>query len=277
MSNTKDTTPFRVLSLGAGVQSSTIALMMEAGEIQPPEVAIFADVCAEPRRVYEWLDWLKARLSFPVHIVRQGDGLTAAIEKACRGEGHASSPPLFLGGGLGMLRRQCTHDFKLAPIYREMQRLRAGRRVVQIIGFSFDEARRAANLAKNRKSYVAGEELPLIDRQMTRQDCLRWLLTHGYPTPPRSACVYCPYRCNLEWRKLRDTDPEGWAEACRMDEVMRTALPGVRQRGSYEQQRCYVHRSCVPLRDVDLSTDLERGQMLLPGAGWADCEGMCGV
>lgn len=37
-----------VLSLGAGVQSSTIALMAAAGEITPmPDAAIFADTSAE--------------------------------------------------------------------------------------------------------------------------------------------------------------------------------------------------------------------------------------
>lgn len=267
--------PMRVLSLGAGVQSSTIALMMAAGEIEPAEVAIFADTCAEPHRVYEWLEWLRPRLPFPVHVVRQGNGLTATIERACRGDGYVGNPPLFVQGGSGKLKRGCTRDFKLAPIYREIQRLRAGRLAVQIIGFSWDERQRAANLVKRRKRYVVGEELPLIDRQMTRQDCLRWMLAHDYPTPPRSACVYCPFRCNLEWRKLRDTDPEGWAEACRMDDLMRTNLPGVRRRGSHEQQQCFVHRSCVPLREVDLSTDLERGQQLLPG--WESCDGMCGV
>ena len=33
----------RILSLGAGVQSSTIALMMKHGEIEPCDFAIFAD------------------------------------------------------------------------------------------------------------------------------------------------------------------------------------------------------------------------------------------
>ena len=38
----------RVLSLGAGVQSSTLALMCAAGEIEAPEIAIFADTQDEP-------------------------------------------------------------------------------------------------------------------------------------------------------------------------------------------------------------------------------------
>ena len=44
--------PIHVLSLGAGVQSSTLALMAAAGEVTPmPTAAIFADTQAEPARV----------------------------------------------------------------------------------------------------------------------------------------------------------------------------------------------------------------------------------
>jgi len=46
-----------VLSLGAGVQSSTMALMAAKGEITPmPDCAIFADTQAEPQSVYDsWI------------------------------------------------------------------------------------------------------------------------------------------------------------------------------------------------------------------------------
>ena len=53
-----------VLSLGAGVQSSTLALMAAAGEVTPmPDAAIFADTQAEPAGVYRWLDWLEKHRS----------------------------------------------------------------------------------------------------------------------------------------------------------------------------------------------------------------------
>jgi hypothetical protein len=51
--------PIHILSLGAGVQSSTLALMAAAGEVTPmPTAAIFADTQDEPASVYRWLDWL---------------------------------------------------------------------------------------------------------------------------------------------------------------------------------------------------------------------------
>lgn len=65
----------RVLSLGAGVQSTTLALLAAHREIEPPDAAIFADTQWEPAHVYEHLSWLRSPnvLPFPVHIVTAGD------------------------------------------------------------------------------------------------------------------------------------------------------------------------------------------------------------
>src|SRR3990167_7074077 len=68
-----------IISLGAGVQSSTMALMAAAGEITPmPTAAIFADTQDEPSNVYRWLDWLEKQLPFPVYRVTNGS-LSASI------------------------------------------------------------------------------------------------------------------------------------------------------------------------------------------------------
>ncbi len=34
---------------------------------------------------------------------------------------------------------------------------------------------------------------PLIEKGVTRQDCLRWLERHGYPTLPKSSCIGYPF------------------------------------------------------------------------------------
>ena len=63
-------TRFNYLSLGAGVQSSALALMLALGEITPQvDGAIFADTQAEPLEVYQWLDYLETVLPFPVYRV----------------------------------------------------------------------------------------------------------------------------------------------------------------------------------------------------------------
>ena len=56
-----------------GVQSTTLALMIEKGEIPMVDCAIFSDVKGEPQKVYEHLDWLEKQLSYPLHRVTWRD------------------------------------------------------------------------------------------------------------------------------------------------------------------------------------------------------------
>ena len=59
----------RVLSLGAGVQSSTLLFKMLHGEIEPPDVAIFSDTGNEPQAVYDWLEYLKKQMEGKIKLV----------------------------------------------------------------------------------------------------------------------------------------------------------------------------------------------------------------
>jgi hypothetical protein len=51
----------RTLSLGAGVQSTTLLLMSLEGMLPKLDCAIFADTGWEPQRVYEHLDLISAQ------------------------------------------------------------------------------------------------------------------------------------------------------------------------------------------------------------------------
>ena len=63
-----------IISLGAGVQSSVMALMAARGELTPmPSAAVFADTQWEPAGVYAHLDWLEQQLPFPTYRVTQGN------------------------------------------------------------------------------------------------------------------------------------------------------------------------------------------------------------
>ena len=143
-----------ILSLGAGVQSSTLALMAAKGEIKPmPDCAIFADTGAEPQGVYDYLDWLEKQLPFPVHRVMEGKGLKVKLNKSIK-ENTFAPIPFFSESDKesgGLLRRHCTADYKITPIRKKIRELlglkkgeRAGKevRVIQYIGISTDEASR---------------------------------------------------------------------------------------------------------------------------------------
>lgn len=84
----------RALSLGAGVQSTTMALMAAHGETGPmPDCAIFADTGWETKAVYEHFEWLMSPnvLPFPVHIVSAGN-IRDNLMDAAAGKRWASIP-----------------------------------------------------------------------------------------------------------------------------------------------------------------------------------------
>lgn len=262
-----------VISLGAGVQSSTMALMAARGEITPmPDCAIFADTQWEPKRVYEWLGWLETQLPFPVHRVSVGSIREAIILKTNTTGQRFSSVPYFTEHG-GMGRRQCTSEYKIQPIrkkIRELLGLEKGQRgpeevaVRQWIGISTDEIQR---MKYSSDSYIENR-WPLIEKRMSRSDCLKWMEDRQYSMPAKSSCIGCPYHDNAAWRDMRDNDPESWADAVYVDAAMRKNDP---IRGMKELE--YMHRSCVPLDQVDLMTPADHGQMTFLD----ECDGMCGV
>jgi len=280
----------RILNLGAGVQSTTVYLMYLRGEIQPGiECAIFADTGEEPASVYAHLEWLKS-LGGPPIIVRSigrlGDDLTLGRNST---GGRFASIPAFTaaveGSKAGMVRRQCTKEYKIEVIERCLrrellglqkgQRVPKGTRVVQIYGISLDEAGRSIRIRERLEDRAwLTPEFPLIDRLMTRGDCLNWLEAFGVPHEvQKSACVFCPFKSNAEWRRLRDTDPAGWARAVEIDTALRVEGAVANRK---LDQKLYVHRSCVPLDKAHLG-DADPRQYHL-GLNWAsECAGMCGV
>src|SRR6185295_6449323 len=112
--------PVHIISLGAGVQSSTMALMAAHGEISPmPAAAIFADTMSEPDGVYRWLDWLEKQLPFPVERVSKGSLRDEALRMKTTKDGRIYSRtdiPFFTqrpDGQKGKTRfRSCTSDYK---------------------------------------------------------------------------------------------------------------------------------------------------------------------
>lgn len=233
--------PARALSLGAGVQSTTVLLLALAGEIAPFDAVVFADTGDEPAEVYAHLERLEALTP----VVRVTAGRLADTV-------HSTFVPIPLYDGRGgMGRRQCTNQFKLRPIRRYLRTL-PGTLVDLALGISVDELERA----KSSGLRWCRNTFPLLERGWSRTDCVRYL-GENWPEPvPRSACVYCPLKSDREWLELREHAPDDWRAAVAFDESARPFG--------------YVHRSGTPLATAVLRPE-DRGQLAL------ECEGMCGV
>lgn len=247
-------TGMRVLSLGAGVQSSTLLLMAVHGELAVDR-AIFADTQWEPKAVYQWLEYLMPiaeKAGIPIDVVTGGNLREDSLTKP----GWLMSVPAHIrnvDGTSALLTRKCTNGYKLRPIMRRLRELgaTAKRPSTVLVGISLDEAQR---MKPARVRYISNE-WPLVDLRMTRTDCLRWMADHGYPEPPKSACVGCPFRDDGSWRRMRDAAPEEWADAVHFDEQIRHAAQMKRP------TEAYLHRQLVPLPMVDLRTPQDRGQL----------------
>lgn len=247
------------ISLGWGVQSFTLAAMSALGELDPVDVAIHADTTHESKLTYEfaarWTPWLEER---GVRVVTVSDP-----EQSANVTTFKTDIPAFTvdnSDNSGMLRRQCTHRWKINPMRKWLQDNRNGATVEQWLGISLDEFQR---MKDSDRKYIQ-HRWPLIERRMTRLDCMTWLDRHGIEIPPKSACTFCPFHSTAEWRRVKNT-PEDWEKAVAVDEAIRSVRP------PYD---LFLHPSRIPLVDVDLRGEADRGQLSL----WdAECSGVCGV
>jgi hypothetical protein len=290
---------YHVLNLGAGVQSTTLYLLDErlghGGDLRF-DVAIFADTQAEPKAVYDHLELLRCRQQVtggPPIWIRTGGNLEEDV-KNVRSRSSINSNtniPAFTAehhetrtefkGASGIISRQCTRDYKIdvieQAIRREIvglkyrQRMPKDVRVHQYFGITVDEARRMASI-KNRYDSIfwAEPHFPLIDKGWSRRGCLEWLKGKFPYEVPRSACVFCPYRNDHEWRRMKDNDPDGWSRAVAVDTALRSADAVAKRR---TRESLYLHRSCIPLEMVNF--DNLPPQTLEPFTLY-DCVGMCG-
>ena len=287
--------PIRVLSFGAGVQSTALFLKSCRGILPRLNYCVFADVGNEPKKVYDHLEWCKKegeKHGIPVVVVKHTeDGLKDDVLKNLgKIDGkRVVSLPFFSakkqGQVDGMVMRQCTGEYKIKPIIKFLRKevlgLKKGQRVPkdapkiqQWLGISFDEAPRAKSSLEKWKTHVFpylcwGLDSP-NGKVWRRYQIINWL-EENYPqiTVPRSACIICPFHSNAEWRKIQE-NAEEWEEACKFDEAIRKDKRSNKKLDSY----LYLHRSGKPLREVDIRSDEEKGQ----GALWDnECEGMCGL
>ncbi len=275
----------RVLSLGAGVQSSTLALMIHKGEIPMVDCAIFADTQAEPPKVYEWLKFIKETVNYPVHIVTWRN-LEQDLIDASEGKYLDYTIPFFYknlkNNDKGMMKRQCTSNYKIRPIEKKIRQLlgyKKGERVnlnlvkvEQLLGISTDEMRR---VRMNKLRYIENQYPLINDFGMSRQDCIMWMKNNNYPTPTRSACYFCPFNKTSAWLHMKKNDPQSFAKAIEIDKTIRNTDTYKKNVPKEYENKYFLHSSCEPLEKI---TEIaEKQEDMFDGFDSICDEGMCGV
>lgn len=264
----------RILSLGAGVQSSALLILSARGDLPKLDAAIFSDTGWEPAAVYEHLDRLEEEVAkpagIPIYRVSSGNIRNDALDP----EHRFASMPLFVknpDGSQGITRRQCTSEYKLKPIKQETRRLLGaeprddgkpgrvpkGRFAEQWIGISTDERDRALDADGNLKTgdvKYSRNRYPLLELNMDRALCRTLLDSHGFGRTPKSACIGCPFHTNAHWRMIRES-PADWADAVEFDEAIRGGGARANAGGHQLRGEAFLHRSMIPLAQAPIERD----------------------
>jgi hypothetical protein len=263
-----------VISYGAGTQSTAMLLKSLKGEINGviPDYIIFADTGWEPKHIYEWLnkvnEHIKKKYNREIHIASNGSLFEDAMRGRHTGSRFASMPffTVHSEGKKGMVRRQCTNEYKITPVNKKIRELlgyKPRQRVKEMVhmwkGISTDEIQR---VKPSKERWITAEH-PLVDLvDMDRTDCIKYVENEGIGTPPKSACIGCPFRDNKSWLEIIQKDPEGFEQAIVLDDAIRHSM-------SYGE--AFLHASRIPLKDVKFHEQTELDLFT------NECEGMCGI
>lgn len=279
------------VSYGGGIQSTALAhlvinrhpeLMAVVDSL--PDCFIFADTGDEPESVYETVDRTSKDLAsadIPLLIVRKSksslsEELKRKVEAGIRG---IDCPPFYLATGTpsgGIVSRQCTAAWKVEVLDREKKALaginlrkKSHRELAPAVdawlGISVDEASRMRTPKESWQRYV----YPLVYMGWTRQDCIKYLRDLGI-SATRSACSYCPFHSDGEWRRIKKEEPKAWAQAVAFEKWLHNKHDqGVKIAGI--NGKPYLHKSKVPLENADFNNQRD-----LFGFD-NECAGVCGV
>lgn len=194
--------PNSLISFGAGVNSTAMVILLVNNGWRGP--VVFADTGCEWPETYCHLrvfgEWLRER---GLEIVTLGKEYRSQVPSRderslleyC--EGYRITP---MAGS-----RWCTVGWKVDLI---RQYAKEHDIAMQYIGIAADEWHRKRDL-----SY------PLIERGITRQDCVKIIRTAGLDVPQKSGCYICPFQRTAQWRELYRRHPELYEQAANLERI----------------------------------------------------------
>ena len=268
----------KIISLGLGVQSTTLYYLSSMGIIERADFAVFADPGAESEETYKYLNylqnWQKRNNGIEIMIRNEKSIYKDIMQKADTGSRFASIPGFTLNedGSTGMLRRQCTAEYKITEVYkgiRLLQGLRKGQRYkpTQIwIGITLEESHRAKDSREKWATNVypfLNHPFNFLPRPWTRANCISFLEENNLPIPPKSSCVFCPYQSPSRWKKTMQNAREREIVVNVDNAIRDMSMKGLRA-------PVFLTSHCLPIEKVNF-------QNIPDDLFGNECEGYCGL
>lgn len=188
----------RILSYGAGVNSTAILVLALQGKIEMPDWIIFSDTGAEWPETYRYMNHLESKEKrIRITYITGGNKKKTLID-FCREKGIIPSA----------LNRWCSDEWKIIPVERLSRAIgqESGEDHIMWIGIDAGESHRAGRRKRGGKKV----EYPLIELGIDRSGCRKLIKEYGLGVPVKSGCYICPYQSIKDWIRLKRDYPELW-------------------------------------------------------------------
>ena len=189
-----------LLSFGCGVNSVALAILLVNEGRRGP--IVYADTGSEWPETYCYLSYFEREWLAPrgLSVTTLGGEWRAPAKRPtlieyC--EGHHMIP---LAG-----IRWCTAEYKVGPLQKWAV---ANGIETQLLGIAADESHRQPLMHR-----------PLVDRNVSRQDCVDIIVAEGLDVPQKSGCYICPFQRDSVWRELWHRHLDLFERAARLEEA----------------------------------------------------------
>lgn len=182
----------KVLSYGAGTQTFAMLCLIEAGLIEKPDLIIFADTQNELKETYQHIGEIAIpimnELNIKFVVVSHGNLYKDSILAK-----KTPKPPI------------CTDHYKIREINKYLRKTYPNEIYEVWIGYTTDEQERFLK-SKSQQKYKVNR-FPLLELDLSRQNCIDFIIKCGYPVPPKSGCFFCPWQSTIKWIRMKRDNP----------------------------------------------------------------------
>lgn len=263
----------KILSCGAGMQSTALALMSCANKLitqdkgkefnfkyneQVPiyDAILFCDLMLEPSWVYDQVRFIQVACEWagiPFYII-ESNLYQDYLDNF--GKSRVVSIPFWTVdeyGKNGKMMRNCTLDYKISLMqkfirsellgYRKRQRARPEdlKAHEMHLGFSKEEERRCKE--NPHKMFV--NKFPLVEMNLTRADNYAYIKDVWGLDTKASACCFCPFHTNYFFEYIKENNKEEYEKTVEFDEMLEREQPNTKIRS-----RLYISKSRKRIKDL---------------------------